>query len=140
QLRRRRLLDGMAQDRRVTVRLAVAGVAPDGERSHERLGYVLEDGKAACHVAVQRRVPGRELALVARREKQPAELVGERHEQHTADAGLQVLLRYVRLAPLECGRECLPQGIERALDRDRERFNAQVAAERERVGSGMLTR
>src|SRR5438552_933620 len=67
-------------------------VAPPRELVDERLRYVLDRGEAAGHVAVQRGVADGELALVAGREHERAELVGHRHEQVAADARLEVLL------------------------------------------------
>src|SRR5919202_999812 len=57
-----------------------------------RLENVLQQREAAGHVAVQGRVADGELGLVARRDDEPAEFVRERHQQHAADARLEVLL------------------------------------------------
>ena len=62
-----------------------------------RLVDVLDDGEATGRVAVERGVADGHLALVACRQHQPAELVGQRHEQHPADAALQVLLGEIGL-------------------------------------------
>ncbi len=58
----------------------------------ERLRHVLDDREAAGEVAVEGGVADRHLRLVAGGEHEPAELVGERHQQVAADARLQVLL------------------------------------------------
>ena len=56
------------------------------------LGAVLQRRETARHVAVQRRVSDRVLALVAGRQHQAPLLVRDRHEQHPAAARLDVLL------------------------------------------------
>src|SRR3546814_19969678 len=54
---------------------------------------------AAAHVAIDRGVTDRVLALVAGRQQQAAELVGHRHQQCATGARLQVFLgRVNRLA------------------------------------------
>src|SRR4028118_1997455 len=58
----------------------------------EVLRDVLYDGEASGRVAVEGRVADAHLALVARGQNDPAELVGERHQDVPPDAALQVLL------------------------------------------------
>jgi hypothetical protein len=53
---------------------------------------VLDDREAPDGVSVQRRVARRELGLVAGREGDGARGVGDAHEEHAADARLQVLV------------------------------------------------
>src|SRR3546814_3674266 len=65
------------------------------------LVQVLDRRVTAAHVAVDRRVADRVLALVAGSQHQPAELVAQRHQQRAAGARLQVLLGGVWLAALE---------------------------------------
>ena len=61
-------------------------------RSQTRvLGTSLIGRVAAGRVAVQGRVAGGQLALVAGGQDQVAVLVGQRHQDHAADPGLQVL-------------------------------------------------
>ena len=67
-------------------------VAPGAQPVDQRLGHVLDDGEPAGRVAVQGGVADRHLALVAGGEHQPAQLVGQRHEDDAPDAALQVLL------------------------------------------------
>ena len=69
------------------------------EAEDVRLVDVLEEREAAGHVAVERRVADGELALVPRREREPAELVRERHHEKAADAGLDVLLGHPGSVP-----------------------------------------
>ena len=88
---------------------AGALVQVPGEPEHVRLVDVLEQREAAGHVAVERRVADRELGLVPGRDDEPAELVRERHQQHAADARLEVLLGEVGLAARERGRERWPR-------------------------------
>src|SRR5918995_5677119 len=85
----------------------VAGNAVD-----EGLGDVLNHGKPASRVAIERRVPNARLALVAGGEDDPAELVGEGHEDVSADPGLNVLLGLVFGQPLEGLLEHLPVRVE----------------------------
>ncbi|CAM5710569.1 hypothetical protein SALBM135S_06475 [Streptomyces alboniger] len=83
ELRARRLADGVLRDRRRLPPLLGGAVAPPREPEDRRLVDVLDGPVRARGVAVQRRVPHRELGLVARREHDVALLVGERH-QHRA--------------------------------------------------------
>ena len=88
------------------------GVPPRGELVHERLRDVLDGREPARHVAVERGVPHRVLALVAGGEHQRAELVRERHQQVAADARLQVLLGDVLLHAGELLGQRAPVGVE----------------------------
>ena len=56
-----------------------------------RLEHVLEEREPADHVPVERRVPDRELGLVPGRDHEPAVRVRERHQEHAAHPGLEVL-------------------------------------------------
>src|SRR5579862_2589254 len=68
-------------------------VAVAGELVHARLEHVLDHGEPAGHVhAVDRRVPHRQLALVAADQHQPAELVVEGHEDRGAQPPLEIFL------------------------------------------------
>ena len=73
---------------------------------YERLQNVLDHGEAAGHVSVESGVPDRQLALVSRREDEPARLVGQGHHQVAANARLNVLGRELRAraAGLELAR------------------------------------
>src|SRR5207248_11013986 len=71
--------------------IAGGRVAPAAEPVHHRLGDVLDDGEPAREVAVERGVADRHLRLVAGGEHQPAELVGQRHQEVAPDARLDVL-------------------------------------------------
>ena len=73
-------------------------VAPSRERVDLGLVHVFQHRVAAAHVAVERGVADRHLRLVAGRDEQLAELVRERHQQHAADARLQILFRRRRAA------------------------------------------
>ena len=64
------------------------GVAVFGKFVDQRFRHVFNRGKTAGHVAVQRRVAHRHLALVAGGEKNFSALVGQRHQQHAAAPGL----------------------------------------------------
>ncbi len=104
-------------------RLARYGALGDGltqrvaitrEPVDQRLAAVLDRRKTARHVAVQRRITDRHLALVAGRQQHAARLVGYRHQDHAAAAGLDVLLRDVGLATREDRLELLHR---RVIDR-----------------------
>src|SRR3546814_2520391 len=92
------------------------------------LVQVLDRGVTAAHVAVDRRVPDRVLALVAGSQHQPAELVAQRHQQRAAGARLQVLLGGVGLAALERAGQRIEEALERLLDRQRQQPYAQRVA------------
>src|SRR5215471_16379899 len=79
---------------------------------------VLDDGEPPRHVAVEGRVAHAILALVAGRQHEPAELVGERHQEVAADAGLQVLLGDIFLHALERLAQGALVGVEQRRDRD----------------------
>ena len=70
--------------------IRVVGIAPPRQPEHHGLDHILDDGKAARHVAVQRAVAGGHFALVARGQHDAAEFVAQRHQQRAPDAGLQV--------------------------------------------------
>ena len=98
-----------------------------------RLEDVLDQREAAGHVAVERRVPDRELRLVARREHEPAELVRERHQEHAANPRLQVLLGEIGLAAGEDLRERRLERVVDRVDRQLEEVRAERLRERARV-------
>src|SRR4051794_35159562 len=70
QFRRGRFADRRLGDRWPLATADGISIAPAGERPHQGLGDVLDRPEAADGVAVDRRVPDRELALVPRREHQ----------------------------------------------------------------------
>ena len=73
-------------------RAAGAGVRGARDPVDERLRDVADHREAARHVAVERAVADRELALVAGREDEAARVVRERHQDLPAHARLHVLL------------------------------------------------
>ena len=107
-------------------------VAVLAEPVDQGLGNVLEHGEAARHVAVERGVADRRLALVAGGEHQPAELVGERHQQVAADAGLDVLLGDARRRRIEVGGQLL-EVASRTPTRSVSRRSARPGARRSRA-------
>ena len=109
-------------------------VAPLAELVDEGLGHILDDAEAAGHVAVEGGVAHGEFALVAGGQDEPAELVGDSHEQVASDAGLHVLLRDVGLRAVEYGVEGVFHGAVDVLDGDDAERNAQGGGERLRVG------
>ena len=83
------------------------------------LAAVLDRREAAGHVAVERRVAHRHLALVAGGQQHAAGLVRDRHQQHAAAARLDVLLGGIGLAAGELILQRLERRLEHVLDRDR---------------------
>ena len=67
-------------------------VDPARELVDDRLRHVADDREAAAHVAVDRAVADGQFALVAGGEKQVAELIRERHQDHAAQTRLHVFL------------------------------------------------
>ncbi|ETC87142.1 hypothetical protein XHC_3373 [Xanthomonas hortorum pv. carotae str. M081] len=124
QLGRRRARNHCRRNHRRTAH----GIAPFGQAEHLGLVQVLERGIAAAHVAVDGGVTHRVLALVAGGQQQPAELVGQRHQDHPAAARLQVFFGHIRLGAFEHRAECGEQAFERRLDRNGFQLDAQRAA------------
>ena len=102
----------------------------------QQLRAVLDHREAAGAVAVERRVADRHLGLVAGRQDQPAELVGHRHQQVAADAGLEVLLGDVLLAIAEDGGEHAVIELHRLGDRQLVARDAEVLGQHARVALG----
>src|SRR5262245_20779356 len=92
QLRRRRLRDRVLRDRRLLATSLRLRVPPSGQVPDESLRNVLDGRVAANGVAVDRRVAGRQLALVAAGEHEVAVLVRQAHPDDRADPCLEVLL------------------------------------------------
>src|SRR3546814_7810069 len=91
------------------------GIAPARQCEHLGLVQVLDRRVSATHVAIDRCVTDRVLALVAGRQQQAAELVGHRHQQCATGARLQVFLgRVHRLAFERVGKR-----VEETLERQK---------------------
>ena len=108
-------------------------VEPAGQRVHRGLGQIADGGEPSRHVAVERAEPGGQLALVSRRQQQGARLVRERHQQHPADARLEVFLGHVRLAAGEERRQGGQVRLEDRLDGDGVEPHSEPLRERLRV-------
>ena len=109
-------------------------VAPAGQPVDPGLGEVAEGGEAAHHVAVERAVADRDLALVPGGEHQQAELVGERHQERAPRPRLEVLLGDVRLTARELLGQDLVEGRGDRGDRQLEQ------ADRQRLGELLRAR
>src|SRR5205085_8572685 len=133
--RRRAVEDRARDDVAAGARVDVAG-----DLVHQRLRHVLDDREAAGHVAVERGVSDRDLALVAGGEYEPAELVAQRHQQGAADAGLDVLLGDIFLEPLERRRQRLLEAREDGRDRQRLEVDAEIPGEALGVAAGPARR
>src|SRR5207302_2998346 len=96
--------------------LSALPIEPARDGVHGCLAQVADRRESARHVAVESAKAGGELALVARREEQRARLVRIGHEQHAANARLQVLLGDVRLPVAEDRLESLQVRAEDRLD------------------------
>ena len=68
------------------------GIEVAGEGVHFHFRQVGDHGESAAHIAVEGAVTHRDFALVAGGEQEGAVFIGERHEQETPGAGLQVFL------------------------------------------------
>src|SRR5918994_2358721 len=121
--------DGVGDDLAVLFLVEVPGDPVD-----EGLGHVSYHREAAGGVAVERRVAYAHLALVTGGEHDPTELVGERHQDVTPDAALQVLLRNVLGQALEGLFHHLPVGVEGGADGDGLDVYAEVLGKRDGVG------
>ena len=104
QLGARRLGERRRRESRPACRVDVARQSID-----QRLRHVADHGQPAAHVAVQRAVADRELALVAGGEQQAPGLVRQRHQRRAADARLQVLLGGIRRSPIGRAARRSPQ-------------------------------
>ena len=79
--------DGSRQALEHRLRVAIAAQVVD-----QCLGHVLDHGEPARRVPVERGVAGGHLALVPRGQHDPSLGVRDRHQQHAAEARLQVLV------------------------------------------------
>jgi len=112
QLRRRRARDDAFRDN------ASEAVAIACETVDERLADVLQNGEAAGHVTVERRITDGHLGFVSRRQHDRAELVRQRHQQRAANARLNVLLGRIDGTIAELARQRLQKSAEYGLDRN----------------------
>ena len=80
-------------------------VAPARQAIDLGLVDILEHGKPAAHVAIQRGVADRHLRLVAGRQQHRSELVRERHQKQSANPRLEVLFGDVPRPPFENRRK-----------------------------------
>ncbi len=136
QLRRRRTLDDRLRDRArraAESRGGLRAVAPAAEVVDEGLRHILDDREPACEVAVERRVADGHLGLVSCRQDQPAELVGECHQEIPADPRLQVLLRDVGRGGAELSLQRLVVSPHHSLDRKLAQVRAKPRRELPRV-------
>ena len=67
---------------------------------HQRLWHILDRREPTHRIAIERRIARRDLALIPRRQDQPAMLIRQTHQEHATDASLQVLCRQ----PLQLGQ------------------------------------
>ena len=78
-------------------------VAPFAELVDQGLGHVFDDGEPSGHVPVQCGIPHGHFALVTGGQHNPAEFVGNRHQDVAPYPGLHVLFRHVGLGVAEMG-------------------------------------
>ena len=125
---------GLGEHRLGDELLPGSGIAVAAQPVDEGLGNVLDHGEAARRVAVQRGVPGGELALVAGRQHDPAPGVGHRHEDHATDAGLQVLVGEAGGVITQRGGQDRGEGDVHRLDGDATKVDAEVLCQCGGVG------
>jgi hypothetical protein len=105
-----------------------------GERVDLSLEDVADHGESAAHVAVKGAVADGDFALVPGGQQQGAELVGERHHQDAADAGLGYSPPSRRgVVPAKTGAEGRLAGPDGLGDTDRFEADFQVLGENARV-------
>ena len=119
QLRRGLPLDHARGDHPLE-RIAVARQA-----IHEQLAAVLDRRKTAGHVAIERGIADRHLALVAGREQHAPCLVRQGHEQQHAAARLDVLLGGVRRPAGKFVLERRQRRLEHSFDREHAVLHAE---------------
>ena len=116
------------------------GVARLAQPVDEGLGHVLDHRESARRVSVERRVARGELALVACREDDPPEGVGQRHQDDSPDPGLDVLGGETGEGPAQAGLQHLEQRGMSRLDRNRAQLDAEMVGQRGGVRQGGLAR
>ena len=109
-------------------------VAPARQREARRLVGVLQHRIAARHVAVERGIADRHLALVAGGQQHVAEAVAERHQRHHPQPRLDIFLGEAGLVAGEARREHLVERVDAGRDRD----DVMAAAEQPRAFFGVL--
>jgi hypothetical protein len=109
-----------------------------GQLVNHGFRHIRNERHAAGHVAVDRAIADGEFALVAGRNDHAVEFVGERHECHAAQAGLQVFFGQVRLFSFEDIAELVIHGGEGFPDGDFVAFDAEVAGQGDRIVDAAL--
>ena len=116
-----------------------AGVGASRERVDVALVDVAEHRETSHGVTIESAVAHRELALVSRREHQPALGVRDGHQQRAADARLDVLLREAVIgARAEELREGGEVGFVDRPDVEAAHLDREVSPERERVAQAVV--
>ena len=100
-------------------------VAPVRRAEDLRLVDVLQHVVAAAHVAIERGIADAHLRLVAGGQHHRPELVGDRHQDHAADARLDVLLRRVGALAREGRRQRVGRTLRPRLRSARSRSAAE---------------
>ena len=121
QFRRGRLGDDIfGHDRAVGAETerGLVPVAPFAQAEHGQLVGVLEHRITARHVAIDGRITDAHLALVAGGKQHVTELVRQRHQGHTADARLDILLGDVDVAVGKTVLQHRVETLDRRIDRD----------------------
>ncbi len=134
QFRAGRLVDRVARDD-LAVPVDVAGQLID-----HHFGHIGNEGHAAGHVAVDRAITDGQFAFVAGGNDHAVELVGQRHECHTPQAGLQIFLGHVRRVSGENRRELFFHRLESAADRHGAAFDAELPGQPDRIVDAALGR
>ena len=98
--------------------IRVVEVAPAGQIKHPRFDHIFDHRKAARHIAIQGAITGGHLALVARRQHNGTRLIGQRHQQRAANAGLNVFFGGVFCQAFKLGRQGLFETLKQGGNRN----------------------
>ena len=106
------------------------GIAIAAHPVDEELGDVLDDGETTGRVAVQSGVAGGQLALVPGGEDDPSPGVGHRHQQHTPDPGLEVLIGQSDRWGRQDRRQHVGQRLMGRFDGDGQQLDTEVLGQK----------
>src|SRR5580700_1310392 len=106
----------------------------------QRFRNVGNHREPAHHVSIESAVTHAQFTLVAGREYDGAELIGKRHQNHAAGAGLKILFGDIFLAPAENVPQRLPVRLVRLVDRKQFEADAEILGQSAGIVDGTLRR